>query len=138
MIPAVILAGGKARRMDGRDKGLLPLGGRTILDHVLERLAPQSAPIALNANGDPARFAATGLPVRADLVEGFAGPLAGILTGMDWAREAAPDCRWVASFACDAPFLPLDLVARLKNEAEAADANLACARSRGRTARRSS
>jgi len=115
----LILAGGRATRMGGGDKCLLPLAGRPILAHIVERLAPQVARIALNANGDPARFAAFGLPVAPDAVEGFAGPLAGVLTGLEWARDRAPDLRWVATVPGDGPFLPLDLVARFLAAVEA-------------------
>ncbi|MGF1554088.1 MAG: molybdenum cofactor guanylyltransferase MobA [Paracoccaceae bacterium] len=107
----VILAGGLARRMGGGDKTLLPLGGRPILVRVIERLAPQVDALALNANGDPARLAAYGLPVIADTVEGFAGPLAGVLAAMRWA--APQGYTHVASAAGDTPFFPADLVARL-------------------------
>ncbi len=131
-VAGVLLAGGQSRRMGGGDKCLKPLAGRPILAHVIERAAPQVAALALNANGDPARFAGFGLPVVADVVEGFAGPLAGVLTGLDWAAANAPDCAWIASFACDAPFLPKDLVARMLAAVEAADAALACAASAGR------
>ena len=85
-VVGVLLAGGQARRMGGGDKSLRRLGDRTILEHVIERARPQVAALVLNANGDPARFARFGLPVAADVVEGFAGPLAGVLTGMEWAR----------------------------------------------------
>ncbi len=127
----VLLAGGLARRMGGGDKSLRPLGSCTILDHVIERVRPQVAGLVLNANGDPGRFARFGLPVAADVIEGFAGPLAGVLTGMEWARDHRPDCAWIATIATDTPFLPLDLVARLR--AAVRDADLACARSNGRT-----
>lgn len=128
----VLLAGGLARRMGGGDKGLRDLGGRSILDRILERVRPQVGPLVLNANGDPERFALYGLPVVADPVDGFAGPLAGVLAGLEWAADHAPGCRFVASFACDAPFLPIDLVDRL-GEAVAAGADIACAASGGRT-----
>ena len=106
----VILAGGLARRMGGGDKGLLPLGGGTILSHVVDRLVPQVAGLALNANGDPARFAALGLPVVGDSIEGFAGPLAGVLAGLDWA--ASHDADHIVTAAADTPFFPCDLVPR--------------------------
>ena len=112
-VAGVLLAGGRARRMGGGDKALLTLGGETLLARVVARARSQVRALALNANGDPARFAAYGLPVVADVVAGYAGPLAGVLTGLEWAAEHAPDCPWVASFATDAPFLPEDLVARL-------------------------
>jgi molybdopterin-guanine dinucleotide biosynthesis protein A len=112
-VVGLLLAGGLARRMGGGDKCLRSLAGRPILAHIVERLRPQVARLVLNANGDPARFAAFDLPVAADSVEGFAGPLAGILAGLDWAGTQAPDCPLVLSAPTDAPFLPNDLVARL-------------------------
>jgi molybdopterin-guanine dinucleotide biosynthesis protein A len=96
--------------MGGGDKPLRPIGGRTILDHVVARIGPQCSKLALNANGDPARFAQWPLPVIADSVEGFVGPLAGVLAGMDW---AASQGEWLLSVAADCPFLPLDLVSSL-------------------------
>ena len=131
-IAGVLMAGGQSRRMGGGDKCLRSLAGRPILARIVERVRPQVSALVLNANGDPARFADFGLPVAADVVEGFAGPLAGVLTGLDWAARQAPDCRWVASFASDAPFLPRDLVARLMAAVEAEGADLACAASCGR------
>ena len=110
-IAGVILAGGLARRMGGGDKALLELGGETLLGRVIARLKPQVGEVVLNANGDPARFAEFGLPVAADTVEGFAGPLAGVLAGMRWA--APRGYTHVASAAGDTPFFPADLVARL-------------------------
>ena len=131
-IAGIVLAGGLSRRMGGGDKALRTLGGRTILDHVIARAAPQVDLLALNANGDPARFAATGLAVVPDTVEGFPGPLGGVLAGLEWARERDPDCAYVASFACDAPFLPEDLVSRLWRAIEEEGAEIASARSDGR------
>ncbi|MEO1104677.1 MAG: molybdenum cofactor guanylyltransferase MobA [Pseudomonadota bacterium] len=122
-VPGVILAGGLARRMGGGDKALLTLGGRPILAHVIERLAPQTAALALNANGDPARFSAYGLPVLADTIEGHPGPLAGVLAGLDWAAEAGFHA--IVTVAADTPFFPPDLVARLTQAA--ADAPIALA-----------
>lgn len=131
-VAGVLLAGGQSRRMGGGDKSLRLLGGRTILDRIAERIRPQVGPLVLNANGDPARFAACGLPVAADVVDGYAGPLAGVLTGLEWARDNAPGCTWLASFACDAPFQPRDLVARLLAAVKAEGADMACAASGGR------
>ena len=125
----LILAGGLARRMGGGDKPLTRIGGATILDRVLERMRPQCARLILNANGDPSRFADTGLPVIADDVPDFAGPLAGILAGLDWAAAHAPDVEHVVSVPGDCPFLPRDLVARLHAARAAAGTPLACARS---------
>jgi molybdopterin-guanine dinucleotide biosynthesis protein A len=129
----VLLAGGRARRMGGGDKCLRPLGGRPLLAQVIDRAAPQVRALLLNANGDPARFAAFGLPVASDVVEGFAGPLAGVLTGMEWARAERPDCPWIATVATDTPFFPEDLVGRLLAAVEREGAELACAASGGRS-----
>jgi molybdenum cofactor guanylyltransferase len=125
----LVLAGGLARRMGGGDKALIRIGGTTILDRVLARLRPACSGLILNANGDPARFASYGLPVIADSVPDFAGPLAGILAGLDWAATHAPDVAWVASAPGDCPFLPADLVSRLHETRERAGMPLACARS---------
>jgi molybdopterin-guanine dinucleotide biosynthesis protein A len=129
-VVGLLLAGGQSRRMGGGDKCLRPLGGETILARIVERVRPQVRRLVLNANGDPARFAAFGLPVVADSVEGFAGPLAGVLAGLDWAAANAGDCPWVASVPTDAPFLPADLVARLQAAVEQG-ADMACAASGG-------
>ena len=129
----LLLAGGQARRMGGGDKCLKRVGGRTLLEHVIERARPQVSRLLLNANGDPSRFTRFGLPVVADGVEGFAGPLAGVLAGLDWAAEHAPETMWVASFATDTPFFPADLVACLEAAVAVEDAELACAASAGRT-----
>ncbi len=125
----VLLAGGLARRMGGGDKPMRMIGGRTILERVIARLAPQCDGMILNANGDPARFAAFGFPVVADTVEGFAGPLAGVLTALDWAATHRPEIEWVLSAATDCPFLPRDLVTRLQQARIADDAQLAVASS---------
>jgi molybdenum cofactor guanylyltransferase len=125
----LVLAGGLARRMGGGDKARIRIGGATILERVIERLAPQCDPIIINANGDPARFADTGLSVVADSVPGFAGPLAGILAGLDWAAANAPGIAWLVSVPGDCPFLPKDLVSRLHETRIASGAALACARS---------
>ena len=115
--------------MGGGDKPLTRIGGVTILSRVLERLKPQCTRVVLNANGDPTRFADTGLPVIPDDVPDFAGPLAGILAGLDWAAEHVPDVAYVASVPGDCPFLPRDLVARLHQVRAASGQPLACARS---------
>ena len=131
-VVGVLLAGGQARRMGGGDKCLRQLGERTILEHVIERARAQVAALVLNANGDPARFAQFRLPVVADVVAGFAGPLAGVLTGMDWTRTHRPDCPWIATIATDTPFFPTDLVGRMMSAVEGPRADLACAASGGR------
>ena len=129
----VVLAGGLARRMGGGDKCLRPLAGRPLLAHVLERLRPQAATLVLNANGDAGRFAGFGLPVVADGVAGFAGPLAGVLAGLEWTRDHIPGAADIVTVPADTPFLPGDLVARLVAGRTAAGAELACAASGGFT-----
>jgi molybdenum cofactor guanylyltransferase len=125
----VVLAGGLARRMGGGDKARIRIGGKSILERVLARLTPQCTAVIINANGDPARFADTSLPVVADSVAGFAGPLAGILAGLDWTAARAPEVSDIVSVPGDCPFLPHDLVARLTAARQAAGLPLACARS---------
>ena len=131
--PAVLLAGGLARRMGGGDKPMRQIGGRTILERVIARLGPQCDGLVLNANGDPARFAKFGLPVIPDTIEDFPGPLAGILAGLDWAAANRPDAAWILSAAADCPFLPRDLVARLHRARMENDAQLAVAASGGQS-----
>ena len=131
--PGVLLAGGLARRMGGGDKPMRRIGGRTILERVIARLKPQCDGLILNANGDPARFAAFGLPVIADTVQDFPGPLAGILAALDWTAAHRPDAAWILSAAADCPFLPRDLVARLQRARIAEDAQLAVAASDGQS-----
>jgi molybdopterin-guanine dinucleotide biosynthesis protein A len=128
----VVLAGGLARRMGGGDKPLRTLAGRTILERVIARFSPQCDGLILSANGDPARFAHTGLAVVADPVPDFAGPLAGILAALDWAAAHRPGLAWVASVAADTPFLPLDFVRRLHGARDRDGTSLACAESDGR------
>ena len=125
----LVLAGGLARRMGGGDKARIRIGGKTILERVLTRLTPQCSGVILNANGDLARFADTGLRVVADSIPDFAGPLAGILAGLDWAAANVPDIADIVSVPGDCPFLPRDLVERLSAARQAAGAPLACARS---------
>ena len=129
----VILAGGLSRRMGGGDKPMRSIAGRPILAHVIDRMAPQCDGLILNANGDPARFAAFGLPVVADDVPDYAGQLAGILAALDWAALHRPDVAWVVSAAADCPFLPRDLVARFQAARREKDAVLAVARSGDQT-----
>lgn len=129
----VILAGGLARRMGGGDKPLLEIAGRSMLARAVSKLRGQCTALILNANGDPRRFDAVGLPVVADGIADYPGPLAGILAGMDWAAEHRPDVEWVVSAAADQPFLPADFVARLHRARREAGADLALAASGGRT-----
>lgn len=131
-IVGVVLAGGLARRMGGGDKGLVALRGRPILDHVLERLSFQVDRIVINANGDPGRLANYGLPIVADAIEGFAGPLAGVLAGMEWAARECPGTDWIVTAATDTPFFPRDLVRRFEQAVADQGADMACAASGGR------
>jgi molybdopterin-guanine dinucleotide biosynthesis protein A len=133
LIPGVLLAGGLARRMGGGDKPMRQIGGRSILERVVARLKPQCDGLILNANGDPARFASFGLPVIADTVENFPGPLAGILAALDWAAAERPDVEFILSAAADCPFLPRDLVARLHRARSEQNAQLAVAASDGQS-----
>lgn len=114
-IAGVILAGGKATRMGGGDKGMREIGGRRLIDHVIERLTPQVSTIVLNANGDPSRFGEFGFPVLPDSLPDYPGPLAGVLAALDWAAENGVN--HVVSVAADTPFFPLDLVEALKKAA---------------------
>ncbi|HBV53826.1 MAG TPA: molybdenum cofactor guanylyltransferase MobA [Rhodobacteraceae bacterium] len=114
-VGGVILAGGKATRMGGGDKGMRAVGDRRLIDHVITRITPQVAQVALNANGDAARFSEFGLPVLADGLPDYPGPLAGVLAGMDWAAEQGFDA--VVSVAADTPFFPMNLVKDLSQHA---------------------
>lgn len=134
----LLLAGGRSSRMGSAfaggqgDKALLELAGRPMLSHVRERLDPQAGRLVISANGDPARFASFGLPVVADTITDFAGPLAGILAGLRWSEENAPGARHIVTASTDAPFLPVDLVARLTEALNSSDARIALAQSAGR------
>ena len=109
--PSIILAGGLARRMGGGDKPLLKIDGSPMLDHVIRRLKPQVSKIALNINGDPSRFSHYNIPTFPDTIQGFLGPLAGILSGLRWAQKSNANC--IISVAADTPFFPCDLVEKL-------------------------
>ena len=122
----VILAGGLARRMGGGDKSLLSLGASCrVLDHVIARLGTQVDRMVLNANGDPARFDEFGLPVVSDSLDGFLGPLAGVLAGLDYAAEHGFD--HIVSVAADTPFFPTDLVLSLETASKHVDVPIALA-----------
>jgi len=131
-VVAVVLAGGAARRMGGGDKAVRLLAGRPLLSHVLARIAPQVLAVALNANGDPARFAAFGLKVLPDdAMQAGQGPLAGVLAGLRWAASEHPGAL-LLSVPTDTPLLPEDLVTRLSAALAASGAAVACASSGGR------
>jgi len=130
-ITGVLLAGGQSRRMGGGDKGLLTIAGKPMLAHVLDRFGPQAGRVILNANGDPARFAAFGLPVVADSIEGNAGPLAGVLAGLRWSAENVPEATHIATASTDAPLIPAGLVERLAAALEGRQERIALAKSGG-------
>jgi molybdenum cofactor guanylyltransferase len=134
----LLLAGGRSSRMapafagaTGGDKGLLDLEGVPMMAHVIRRLEPQVGKMVINANGDPARFASFGLPVVADTIEDYAGPLAGILAGLQWTKANAPQATHVASVSTDAPFVPSTLVERLTAVLAARPAGIPLAASGG-------
>ena len=129
----VLLAGGRARRMGGGDKCLRELAAETLLARAIARARPQVDALVLNANGDGARFAEFGLPVVADVIEGYAGPLAGVLSGLEWAAAEHPGADTIATMATDAPFFPADLVSRMADAVRVEKADLACAASGGRS-----
>ena len=126
----VVLAGGLSRRMDGPEKSLLKLGDKTLIARVCERLAAQTAQVIINANGDPERFADIHLPVVADTIEGFAGPLAGVLTGMRWVKEHTKATH-IITVAADTPFFPADYVSTIEEIAANNSTEIALAASNG-------
>ncbi len=128
-VTGVLLAGGLSRRMGGGDKGLRLLGGRPMIERVIDRLAPQVGVIVLNANGDPSRFASLGLPIVADPIGGYAGPLAGVLAGLRWTQANMPAAVYAVTAATDTPFFPLDLVARFLDASGGQERRIALARS---------
>jgi len=131
-ITCVILAGGLARRMGNADKAFVQLNNQPLLIHVINKIAPQVSRLVINANGDPARFESSNLPVIADTIGDFPGPLAGVLAAMEWTRDYHPQCKWVVSIPVDTPFAPFDLVQRLLQSINDNNAELACAKSNGR------
>jgi molybdopterin-guanine dinucleotide biosynthesis protein A len=125
-IPALILAGGRSSRMGGGDKSLMPLHGRPLLAHVLDRIMRQASHLLINSNSDPALFRDFGLPVRPDTLPNRPGPLAGILTGLLWTTELG--ATHLVTAPCDTPFLPHDLVGRLKHDLCRSGAEIVIAR----------
>ena len=132
MAVGVVLAGGRAQRMNGADKPMLTLAGKTLMQHVVSRAAPQVDQLLINANGDAGRFAGFGRTIVPDGVGGYPGPIAGILAGFDWTRQNRPDAQWLVSFACDCPFMPEDLVERLIEGARASNVPVSIAASGSR------
>jgi len=132
-IVGVILAGGLARRMGGGDKSMLKLGGRRILDYVIESAQNQLDTVIINANGDPDRFAEFNLPVQADIVPDFAGPLAGVVSAMAWVTQNQPNATHIITLAADTPFFPADYVTRMLELMQLKHQRLACASYQGRT-----
>lgn len=130
-VTGILLAGGRSSRMGGREKALLELAGRPMLQHVADRFCPQVARAVINANGDSARFAGFALPVVADGIAGQPGPLAGLLTGMAWAQRETPSARFIATAPADCPFLPRDLIARLMAALTGSDSPCAIAATGG-------
>jgi molybdopterin-guanine dinucleotide biosynthesis protein A len=122
-VSGIVLAGGQGSRMGGVDKGLQPFRGKPMVAHVIERLAPQVDELLINANRNPGDYARFGHRVIADEIPGFAGPLAGFERGLAHARGEL-----VVTAPCDSPFLPVDLVARLRERLESAHAQLAVAK----------
>ncbi len=129
-VAGVILAGGRSSRM-GTNKALVEAGGMTLVERVKQRARPQVTALMLNVNGDRTPFMRFGLPMMADSVEDFAGPLAGILTGLEWARDNLPDIEWIATFPIDTPLVPLDLVKGLHDTITNTESHMACAVSNG-------
>ena len=132
-VVGLLLAGGQARRMGGGDKCLRALAGKTLLTRAIARAQPQVSHLLLNANGDPGRFESFGLPVVPDVIDGFAGPLAGVLSGLTWLSTEQPEIAWLATFPTDAPFFPADLVARMLAAATERATKVVCAASGGRS-----
>ena len=131
-ICGVILAGGKSRRMGGGDKCLVTLGGKSLIKRIIQSVGHQVTHLIINTNSDPKLFSDFKLPVVPDVIEGRLGPLAGVLTALEWASVNTPECDWIASFASDAPFIPNDLVCRLRLAIEEEGGDIACAVSSGR------
>lgn len=131
-IVGCVLAGGLSRRMGGGDKSLIPVDGTSMMTRVMDRLSPQVGRVIINANGDPNRFASYERPVVPDPIEGFAGPLAGILAGLLWTRANMPTAAHVLTVAADTPFFPLDLAQRFKSRCARNDTAIVLAASGGK------
>ena len=132
-VVGVILAGGQSRRFGGGDKFLKELNGKLLIDHVIGRVSPQTSNLIINANSNAALFKSQNLPIIPDSIKGYAGPLAGILTGMEWVLRFKPECEWIITFPSDAPFIPLDSAEKMMKCAKEEKANIVCSASNGRT-----
>jgi len=127
----VVLAGGLSRRMEGPEKSLLNLGNKTLVSHVADRLRQQTSKVILNANGDTSRFSKLGLEIQSDTVEGFVGPLAGVLAGMRWAKANSKATHLITA-AADTPFFPNDYISQMQKEVQSKNAEIALASSNDR------
>ena len=132
-IAGVLLAGGKSRRFGGGDKCLQELGSKTLLEHAARNAAPQVGALILNINGDESRFPDLGLPILHDTIEGHAGPLSGVLSAMECVVEHAPQVRWIATFATDAPFIPANWVALVQARITREQSQMGTVSSNGRS-----
>ena len=132
-VVGVILAGGQSRRFGGGDKFLKELNGKLLIDHVINRVSPQTSHVIINSNSNVALFKNQIHPIIPDSIKGYAGPLAGILTGMEWVIRFKPQYKWIVTFPSDAPFIPLDSAEKMIKCAEVERANIVCSASSGRT-----
>jgi molybdenum cofactor guanylyltransferase len=132
-VVGVILAGGQSRRFGGGDKFLKKLNGKLLIDHVIDRVSPQTSNVIINSNSNADLFKGQNHPIIPDSIGGYAGPLAGILTGMEWVLRVKPQCKWIVTFPSDAPFIPLDSAEKMIKCAEEERANIVCSASNGRT-----
>ena len=132
-VVGVILAGGQSRRFGGGDKFLNKLNGKLLIEHVIDRVRSQIDHLIINSNSDAHSFENFGLSVVADSIQGYAGPLAGILSGMEWVQKNASRCEWIVTFPSDAPFIPPDCVDKMRSCANKESAEIVCAASGGRT-----
>lgn len=129
-----VLAGGQARRMGGKIKPLIEVAEKTILSHILDNIKQQTTgPVVLNVNSASEQFADYDLPLVKDVIPDFAGPLAGILTGLDWMSRQNPKPDYMLSLPGDAPLIPKDLVERLMKAITETSSDIASVSSNNRT-----
>jgi len=132
-IVGVILAGGLSRRMGNQNKSFMPLANKPLFEHVLERFLPQCDTVLINSNSQSRQLASYNLPIIKDTLEGYLGPLAGILSAMEWTKQQLPETQWIASVPVDTPFLPKDLVSTLYQSIQKKHSTLVGVSSNGRT-----